>query len=65
MVKASAHAEGFTLVGWAGLQDSNLSETRLVQEGLEMLFGYEEAIRYVFGYDIRNKHGVSANVSEP
>ena len=34
----------------------------LVQKGYEVPFGYEEAIGYMFGPDIRDKDGVAAAV---
>jgi phosphomannomutase len=34
----------------------------LVQKGYEVPFGYEEALGYMFGSDIRDKDGVAATV---
>lgn len=34
-----------------------------MQDGFEVPFGYEEAIGYMFGSEIRDKDGVSASVS--
>ena len=34
----------------------------LEQEGFEVLFGYEEAIGFMFGDKIRDKDGVAASV---
>jgi phosphoglucomutase len=34
----------------------------LVKEGFEVPFGYEEAIGYMFGPDIRDKDGIAATV---
>lgn len=36
----------------------------LVKEGYEVPFGYEEAIGFMFGSEIRDKDGVAATVSE-
>ncbi len=36
----------------------------LVSEGYEVPFGYEEAIGYMFGSEVRDKDGVAASVSE-
>ena len=46
---------GFKFIGNTALQ--------LVQEGYEVPFGYEEAIGYMFGNEIRDKDGVAASVS--
>ena len=46
---------GFKFIGNTALS--------LVQEGYEVPFGYEEAIGYMFGSEIRDKDGVSASVS--
>lgn len=35
----------------------------LVKDGYEVLFGYEEAIGYMFGSEIRDKDGVAATVA--
>ena len=35
----------------------------LVQEGYEVPFGYEEAIGFMFGSELRDKDGVAASVS--
>ena len=45
---------GFKFIGNAALI--------LANEGYEVLFGYEEAIGYMFGSEIRDKDGVSASV---
>jgi phosphomannomutase len=34
----------------------------LVEQGLEVPFGYEEAIGFMFGSEIRDKDGVAATV---
>jgi len=46
--------QGFKFIGNTALQ--------LVAEGLEVPFGYEEAIGYMFGSQIRDKDGVAATV---
>lgn len=51
--------------GTAGFKFIGNTALRFVKEGLEVPFGYEEAIRYVFGSEIRDKYGVSVSVSEP
>lgn len=54
-----------TMDGTAGFKFIGNTALRFVKEGLEVPFGYEEAIRYVFGSEIRDKYGVSVSVSEP
>lgn len=34
-----------------------------MKDGYEVLFGYEEAIGYMFGSEIRDKDGVAATVA--
>jgi phosphoglucomutase len=46
---------GFKFIGNTALN--------LVAEGYEVPFGYEEAIGYMFGSEIRDKDGVAASVS--
>ena len=46
--------EGFKYIGNTALD--------LVKEGYEVPFGYEEAIGFMFGDEIRDKDGVSATV---
>ena len=48
--------QGFKFIGNTALQ--------LVKEGYEVPVGYEEAIGYMFGDEIRDKDGVAASVSE-
>ena len=48
-------APGFKFIGNTALN--------LVAEGYEVPLGYEEAIGYMFGSEIRDKDGVSASVS--
>ena len=50
----SPHEIGFKFIGNTALN--------LVKEGYEVPFGYEEAIGYMFGSDIRDKDGVAASV---
>lgn len=46
--------EGFKYIGNTALD--------LVKDGFEVPFGYEEAIGYMFGSEIRDKDGVAATV---
>ncbi|TBU28932.1 phosphoglucomutase 1 [Dichomitus squalens] len=63
MIEAIAHAEGFKfaecLTGFKYIGNTALN---LVQEGFEVPFGYEEAIGFMFGADLRDKDGVAASV---
>ncbi|PIL23725.1 hypothetical protein GSI_13475 [Ganoderma sinense ZZ0214-1] len=63
MIEAMAHAEGFKfaecLTGFKYIGNTALA---LVQEGYEVPFGYEEAIGFMFGPDLRDKDGVAASV---
>lgn len=45
---------GFKYIGNTGLD--------LVRDGFEVPFGYEEAIGYMFGSEIRDKDGIAATV---
>ena len=49
-----SHPAGFKHIGNTALN--------LVAQGFEVPFGYEEAIGYMFGSDIRDKDGVAASV---
>ena len=49
--------EGFKYIGNTALN--------LVDQGFEVPFGYEEAIGFMFGNDIRDKDGVAATVGCP
>ncbi|KAF4604010.1 phosphohexose mutase family protein [Pleurotus pulmonarius] len=64
MIEAMAHAEGFKfaecLTGFKFIGNTALT---LVEQGFEVPFGYEEAIGYMFGPQIRDKDGVAATVS--
>ncbi|KAF8626172.1 hypothetical protein AX15_005059 [Amanita polypyramis BW_CC] len=63
MVEAMSLAEGFVfrdcLTGFKYIGNTALD---LVAEGFEVPFGYEEAIGYMIGSEIRDKDGVSATV---
>ncbi|KAI1790740.1 phosphoglucomutase 1 [Ganoderma leucocontextum] len=63
MIEAMAHAEGFKfaecLTGFKYIGNTALT---LVQEGYEVPFGYEEAIGFMFGSNLRDKDGVAASV---
>ncbi|KAJ8481420.1 hypothetical protein ONZ51_g5995 [Trametes cubensis] len=63
MIEAMARSEGFRfaecLTGFKYIGNTALS---LVQEGYEVPFGYEEAIGFMFGSELRDKDGVAASV---
>lgn len=63
MIEAMAIAEGFEfqdcLTGFKYIGNTALN---LVAKGSEVPFGYEEAIGYMFGSEIRDKDGVAASV---
>ncbi|KAH9934848.1 phosphoglucomutase first 3 domain-containing protein [Fomitopsis serialis] len=63
MIEAMAQTEGFKfaecLTGFKFIGNAAL---KLDQEGYEVPFGYEEAIGFMFGSDIRDKDGVAATV---
>ncbi|KZT69052.1 hypothetical protein DAEQUDRAFT_811725 [Daedalea quercina L-15889] len=63
MIEAMAHAEGFKfaecLTGFKFIGNTAL---RLEREGYEVPFGYEEAIGFMFGSEIKDKDGVAATV---
>jgi phosphoglucomutase len=50
----------FVILGFKFIGNTALD---LVKEGYEVPFGYEEAIGYMFGSEIRDKDGVAATVS--
>ncbi|KAL6309167.1 hypothetical protein BKA93DRAFT_860213 [Sparassis latifolia] len=63
MIEAMAAVEGFKfaecLTGFKYIGNTALN---LAQEGYDVPFGYEEAIGYMFGSEIRDKDGVAASV---
>ncbi|KAG5645035.1 hypothetical protein DXG03_007214 [Asterophora parasitica] len=64
MLEAIARVEGFRfaecLTGFKFIGNTALD---LVKQGYEVPFGYEEAIGFMFGSEIRDKDGVAATVS--
>ncbi|KAF9052789.1 hypothetical protein BJ165DRAFT_1339803 [Panaeolus papilionaceus] len=63
MVEAMAHVEGFKFVDClTGFKFIGNTALDLTQQGYEVPFGYEEAIGFMFGTQIRDKDGVSATV---
>lgn len=63
MVEAMGDAEGFKFVEClTGFKYIGNVALNLVQQGYEVPFGYEEAIGYMFGPDIRDKDGVAATI---
>ncbi|KAM5531828.1 hypothetical protein V8D89_014527 [Ganoderma adspersum] len=63
MIEAMAHAEGFKFAEClTGFKYIGNTAQNLVQEGYEVPFGYEEAIGFMFGPDLRDKDGVAASV---
>jgi phosphoglucomutase len=64
MLGAMAKAEGFRFVEClTGFKFIGNTALDLVKEGFEVPFGYEEAIGFMFGHDIRDKDGIAAMVS--
>ncbi|KAI0713284.1 phosphoglucomutase first 3 domain-containing protein [Earliella scabrosa] len=63
MIESIAHAEGFKfaecLTGFKYIGNTALA---LEREGYEVPFGYEEAIGFMFGSELRDKDGVAASV---
>jgi len=63
MIEAMASVEGFKfeecLTGFKFIGNTAL---RLEKDGYEVPFGYEEAIGFMFGSEIRDKDGVAASV---
>jgi len=63
MIEAMAQIEGFRftdcLTGFKFIGNTALD---LVKEGYDVPFGYEEAIGYMFGSEIRDKDGVAATM---
>jgi phosphomannomutase len=64
MLEAMSKREGFhfaeCLTGFKFIGNKALD---LVREGYEVPFGYEEAIGYMFGNEIRDKDGVAATIA--
>jgi len=64
MLEAMAQVEGFKfmecLTGFKFIGNAALS---LVREGYEVPFGYEEAIGFMFGSEVRDKDGVAASMT--
>ncbi|KAJ7093102.1 hypothetical protein C8R44DRAFT_815571 [Mycena epipterygia] len=64
MIGAMAEKHGFKFVEClTGFKFIGNTALTLEQEGFEVPFGYEEAIGYMFGSQIRDKDGVAASVS--
>ncbi|KAL0569810.1 hypothetical protein V5O48_012155 [Marasmius crinis-equi] len=63
MVEAIAKREGFKFVDClTGFKYIGNTALDLVRQGYEAPFGYEEAIGFMFGSEIRDKDGVAASV---
>ncbi|KAJ3553346.1 hypothetical protein NM688_g3665 [Phlebia brevispora] len=63
MVESMAAIEGFKFVEClTGFKFIGNTALNLVEEGYEVPFGYEEAIGYMFGSEIRDKDGVAASM---
>ncbi|KAG2075916.1 hypothetical protein BDR04DRAFT_1133082 [Suillus decipiens] len=63
MIEAMAQIEGFHFVDClTGFKFIGNTALNLVQAGYEVPFGYEEAIGYMFGSEIRDKDGVAATM---
>lgn len=63
MVEAMAHAEGFKFVDClTGFKYIGNTALELEREGYDVHFGYEEAIGFMFGSEIRDKDGVAATI---
>ncbi|CDO77852.1 hypothetical protein BN946_scf185032.g4 [Trametes cinnabarina] len=65
MIEAIAHAEGFKFVEClTGFKYIGNTALTLEKDGYEVPFGYEEAIGFMFGSQLRDKDGVAASVSQ-
>ncbi|KAG2115516.1 hypothetical protein DEU56DRAFT_932718 [Suillus clintonianus] len=63
MIEAMAQIEGFRFVDClTGFKFIGNTALDLVKAGYEVQFGYEEAIGYMFGSEIRDKDGVAATM---
>ena len=56
----SASASSLNRIGFKYIGNTGLT---LEQEGYDVPFGYEEAIGFMFGPQLRDKDGVAASVS--
>jgi len=64
MLGAIAETEGFRFVEClTGFKFIGNTALALVEEDFEVPFGYEEAIGFMFGSDIRDKDGIAAMIS--
>jgi len=64
MLQAVAKTEGFRFVEClTGFKFIGNTALDLVKQGYEVPFGYEEAIGFMFGSEIRDKDGIAATVS--
>ncbi|KXN90461.1 Phosphoglucomutase-2, partial [Leucoagaricus sp. SymC.cos] len=64
MIEAMAKIEGFKFVQClTGFKYIGNTALDLVKEGYEVPFGYEEAIGFMFGDEIRDKDGVAATIT--
>ncbi|GLB35182.1 putative phosphoglucomutase/phosphomannomutase, alpha/beta/alpha domain III [Lyophyllum shimeji] len=64
MLEAIAKKEGFKFVEClTGFKYIGNTALDLVKQGYEVPFGYEEAIGFMFGSEIRDKDGIAATVS--
>jgi phosphoglucomutase len=52
----------YSLTGSQGFKFIGNTALALVEEGFEVPFGYEEAIGFMFGPNIRDKDGIAAMV---
>ncbi|KAJ3562292.1 hypothetical protein NP233_g9666 [Leucocoprinus birnbaumii] len=63
MIEAMAQVEGFKFVEClTGFKYIGNTALDLVRQGYEVPFGYEEAIGFMFGNEIRDKDGVAATM---
>ncbi|KAH7906231.1 hypothetical protein BJ138DRAFT_1175028 [Hygrophoropsis aurantiaca] len=63
MIEAMAQAEGFTFVEClTGFKFIGNTALDLARAGYEVPFGYEEAIGFMFGSEIRDKDGIAATL---
>ncbi|KAF8841010.1 hypothetical protein BDN67DRAFT_950632 [Paxillus ammoniavirescens] len=63
MIEAMAHSEGFKFVDClTGFKFIGNTALELERAGYEVPFGYEEAIGFMFGSEIRDKDGIAATL---